>query len=246
MMDKLKQEWQKIRGMKPQERRWYIWEYYKIHLMFLAILLFFVVLIIQANVVNRQETVLSVLLADLGVEQEKAAAFESDYAEQLALEPKRQKVSASVATIEGGRVAELEKLIMGVAAGEHDALLCDEDITDYLLKAGALSDLEAVLPEELLARCEGRFLYVDADALAAWTEANRAGSAESVILLSGDPTGMSKPVAVGVDVTEGCVPVFSRPADFGTAIFSVAVTTRRQEAAAAFLTYLLEQGGLEG
>ena len=245
-MGKIKAEWNKIRGMKRRDALWYVWEYYKIHLMFLAIILFFVVLIIQANVVNRQETVLSVLLADVGVGQEEAAAFESAYAEKLALDPKRQKVSASVATIEGGRVAELEKLIMGVAAGEDDVLLCDADITDYLLKAGALSDLEAVLPEELLARCEGRLLYVDADALSAWTEANRAGNAEAVILLSADPADMARPVAVGVDVTAGCEAVFERPAAFGTAILSVAVTTRRQEAAAAFLSYLLEQGGVEG
>ena len=74
-MGKLRTEWNKIRGMKRRDALWYVWEYYKIHLMFLAIILFFVVLIIQANVINRQETVLSVLMADLGVEQEKAAAF---------------------------------------------------------------------------------------------------------------------------------------------------------------------------
>lgn len=244
-MGKIKSELNKIRGMKRKDALWYIWEYYKIHIMFLTIILFFIVLIIQANVVSRQETVLSVRLVDLGVEQENASAFVSAYAEKLALDPEKQKVNANVSTIEGGRVAELEKLIMSVAAGEDDALLCDTDITDYMLKAGALSDLEAVLPEELLARCQGRLFYVDAEALAAWTEANRAGSAEQKILLSANSSGMSRPVAVGVDVTAGCEAVFGRPAEYGPVIISVSVTTRRQEAAAAFLAYLLDRGGKE-
>ncbi len=242
-MGKIKSELNKIRGMSRKDALGYIWEYYKIHLMFLAIIVFFLVLIIQANVVSRQETVLSVRLVDLGVGQEQAEAFESAYAERLALDPKRQKVNATVATVEGGRVAELEKLIMSVAAGEDDVFLSDTEIADYLLKAGGLSDLSVVLPEELLSRCEGRLLYVDTDALAAWTEASKAGNAEEVLLLSPDASGMAHPVAVGVDVRAGCASVFDRPADFGTAVFTVSVTTRRQEAAAAFLSYLLEQGG---
>ena len=244
-MGKIKAEWNKIRGMSRSDALWYIWEYYKYYLMGLAIILFVIVLVIQANVANRIETVLSVDLVDVGVEQLAADDFADAYAEQLSLDPKQQKVSATVSTVEGGKVAELQKLIMRVAAGEDDVLLCDTDITDYLLKGGGLSDLEAVLPEALLSRCQGKLLYVDADALSAWTEANRAGNAEQVILLSSDPSGMSKPVAVGDDVTSGCVSVFDRPAEFGTAVFSVAVTTKHQEAASAFLAWLLDQGGKE-
>ena len=67
-MGKIKAELNKIRGMSRSDALWYIWEYYKYYMMGLMIILFFVVLVIQSNVANRIETVLSVDLVDVGIE----------------------------------------------------------------------------------------------------------------------------------------------------------------------------------
>lgn len=243
-MEKLKQEWRKIRAMKRRDAWWYIWEYYKIHLMFAAIIVFFLVLILQANFGHHRETVLNVTLVDTGISQEAADGFAAACAQQWQLDPAQQKlvIDASL-QVEGGTVANLQKLVMSVAASEVDLLICDTDITDYLLKGGALSDLEAVLPEEALTRLSGRLVYVDVEALSAWTEANREARAEQKILISPDRTGMAKPVPVGVDVSDLCETVFGRPAGTEPVILTIAVTTRRQEKAAAFLELLEAEGG---
>ncbi len=243
-MEKWKQEWRKIRAMNRRDAWWYIWEYYKIHMAFAAVILFFLVLILQANFGHRQETMLSVTLVDTGITRESAEELAAVYTKASGLDPATQKVSIDASLqVEGGTVANLQKLVMTVAAEEVDVLISDEDIIDYMLKGGALSDLQTVLPEDTLSRLSGRLVYVDADALKAWTEANRAGQAEEKILISAVKEGMTTPVPVGVDVTGFCGAVFDRPDEYGMLVFSVAVTTRRQEAAAAFLNYLEEQGG---
>ena len=243
-MNQWKAEWQKIRGMSRQDARWYIWEYYKIHIMFLAIGIFFLVLIIQANFGHRQETVLAVYLVDTDITQEQAETANSVYMAKLALNPQDQQVVMDAGIqVEGGTVASLQKLLVSVAAKEVDVLLSDADITDYLMKGGALSDLSVVLPDEVLAQYRERLIYVDAAELSAWTESNRAGEAEAVVLLHQNPDGMTTPVPVAVDVTEGCEAFYGRPAEYGTVLFSVAVTTQHREASAEFLTDLLEVEG---
>ena len=243
-MKKLKSEIRKMRGMKPREALDYFWTYYKIHLMFLAIIIFFAVLILQANFGKKQELVFAAMLVDTGIPQAAADSAAAGYAEWLELDGETQHVTLDASVnIEGGTVAGLQKLMVSVAAGEIDALITDLDVADYELKGGALSDLQVVLPEETLAHWHDRLLYADADALAAWVEANRAGEAEQITLLSPDPAGMARPVPVGVDITEECRRAFQRPAEYGQLIYTVAVTTRRQEESARFLTYLQTLGG---
>ena len=246
-MKKLKSEIQKMRGMTPREALDYFWTYYKIHLMFLAIIIFFAVLIVQANFGKKQELVFAALLVDTGIPQAAADNAAEGYARWLELDPETQHVTLDASVqIEGGTVAGVQKLMVSVAAGEIDALITSPEIADFELKGGALSDLTAVLPEETLARYADRLLYADAEALSAWVEANRAGEAEDVALLSTDRTGMARPVPVGIDITDVCERAFARPAAYGQLIYTVAVTTRRQEESGRFLDYLETMGGGAG
>ncbi len=243
-MEKIKAEIRKMREMKPGEALDYFWTYYKLHLLFAAILIFFLVGVLQAAFGKKQETVFAALLVDTGVSQEAADSAAADFAAFLELDPETQRVTLDTSlTLAGGNVVSIQRLMVSVAAGELDAVLSNADATDYLLKSGDLADLREILPEETLSRCAGKLFYTDPEALSAWVEANRAGEAEDAVLLSKDPSGMANPAPVGIDVTEACAAAFDRPADYGEVIFTVAVTTGRQEEAAKFLDYLERPGG---
>ncbi|MBR1658960.1 MAG: hypothetical protein IJ705_01415 [Oscillospiraceae bacterium] len=243
MWKKTKAELAKMRGMGFGEAVDYFFTYYKIHLLVFALGVFFLVLICQAFFGKRQELVFSAMLVNTGIPQETADAVGRAFFSREGLDGETQRVilDAGITGAGGtGRadVAGLQKLLVSIAAGEVDAVLTGEDVTDYLLKGGALSDLQTVLGEEALGQYQNRLIYADAAALGAWVEANRAGTADSAPLISADPAGMAEPVPVGVDVTEACETVFGRPAEGGPLILSVAVTTRRQAECGRFLDYL--------
>ena len=238
-MKKLKAEIRKMRAMRPGEALDYFWTYYKIHLMFVAIAVFFLVLILQANHGKRTELVFSALLVDTGISQTAADRAAAAFSVALGLDPETQeaRLDTSVA-VKGGTVANLETLLLQVAAGEVDVLLTDPDLADYELKGGALADLQAALDAKTLNAWADRLVYADAAALRAWNEARKTGEAEEVFLLSADPAGMETPVPVAIDVTALCAAVFGRPAELGQVLFSVAITTRQQERAGEFLAFL--------
>lgn len=237
-----------MRGMKPGEALDYFWTYYKIHLMFLAIIIFFLVLILQANFGKRTELVYAGMLVDAGVSQEAANRAAEEFTDYLGLDRETQQVTmdAGIYAAAGGTVADLQKLMVSVAASEVDGFLTTPELLNYLLKGGALSDLGTVLPEETLTALSDRLWYADAQALGAWSEANRAGNIQDVMLVALGSEGMAQPVPVGVAVADLCAAPFDRPAELGDLIFSVAVTTRRQSENDQFLAFLQQFGGEEG
>ena len=244
----LKREWaaerKKLRNMKPREAVSYLWSYYKIHLLLFALALFFLALIWQAYFGKKPEAVFSALLVDTGITQEAADAAARAYETYSGYDGENQVVALNAGiSFRGGTVAEVQKLVLSIAAGEADAVLTDAVVADYLLKSGALADLQVILPEETLARCGGRLAYADAAALRDWSEARRNGvTDDDTVLVSTESGGMAEPVPVGVDVTAACEARLGRPAGGAPVILCAAVTTRRQEKIARFLAFLDGQG----
>ena len=228
--------------MRPSAALSYIWSYYKIQLLFCAIAVFFLVLIFQAYFGKKPETVFSALLIDTGISQEAADAAAQAYAEYGSYDMEWERVVLDAGlSFRGGTVAGAQKLIVSLAAGEVDIVLTDREITDYLLKSGALSDLQTILPEEVLSGCA--LVYADAAALRSWSEARRNAGADGTsdemdeILVSSDRESMAEPVPIGVDVTRVCQTVFGRESA-ESVILCAAVTTTRREEVGRFLEFL--------
>ena len=248
MWNKARAELAKMRRMPFGEAVDYFWTYYKIHVLFLAVCVFFLVLIFQAFSGAGQETALSAMLVNTGIPQSAADEAGRAYFAYAGLDAEKQRVSLDAGVNGAGGtsredVAGLQKLLVSIAAGEVDVILSPPETADYLLKGGAISDLQAVLPEDVLALYRDQLRYADAAALSAWIEANRAGEADmEALLLSDDPAGMAQPVPVGVEVTDECRRVFGRPDAQGTLVLCVAVTTPRHDACGRFLEFLKEGG----
>ena len=216
----------------------HIWSYYRFHLLALVLCVLFAVFLLRAALGPRVETVFSAILVDTGAEDAAAERLAGDLGNALEIDPARQRVTVDAVSVLGDDpVRTLETLVLRIIAGEADVVVCHGEIANYLLKSGALSDLSEVLPPETLDRWADRALYVDAVALAEWTEASNAGDIRDVNLVFDSPEGMARPVAVALDVTEDCT-ALSLPEQGEPLCCVVAVTTTHTESVARFLDYL--------
>ena len=240
-MNKFREDLGKMKGMRAGEVVEHIWSYYRFHLLVLVISI--LIFLLHAIAGPKVETVFSAILVDTGAGEEVTERLTSDFGAVLNLDERSQRVTFDTTSVLGDNaVTALQMLVMRVIAGEADVFLCNTDIVNYLLKSGALSDLAEILPEKTLEQWNGLLIYVDADALAAWTEANNAGDFQEVDLISDSPEGMSRPVPVGMDVTEACRTALGRAEDTGKLYCVASVTTTHPESIAGFLDYLRSTG----
>ena len=231
-----------MKGMKPGQVVAHLWEYYRFHLLVLALVLFFAIGLGKAMFGKKPETVFSAVLVNVGgVEEEACQALETQLADLLELDPETQLVDLRTVTVmPDNALVSLQSLMLQVVSGETDLFLCTGDIANYLLKSGAVSDLGSVLSAETLDRYGDKLIYADAEELTAWTEASQSGSAPEVDLLHSTPEGLVQPVAVAIEMTEQWQAVLGGMRSDGPLYGAVAVTTDRQENLDRVLQWLAE------
>ena len=228
-----------MKGMTFSQKLDHLWTYYRFHILGLVIFVVIAGSILHAAFGPHRDSVFSVMLVDAGGDEAVTAETFDTFIASLNLDPKTEEATWTTASVLGDSgVQALQMLVMNVISGEVDAFFCRPDITNYLLKSGALCDLNEIMPEEVLAAWSGRLIYVDAAALAAWTEASNAGDFSDADLLLLSPEGAGQPVPVAFDVTEACVAALSRPAEEGPLYFAPSVTTVHEENLIRFLETL--------
>ena len=229
-----------MRGMKPRQALDYFFAHYSLHLIIFVMAVLFLVLLIRGSIgAERREALLRGVLIAPGFSEEGTAEGTAAFAAYLSLDEETQYVEfQAVPGLSGAPAEGMQQVLSGVVARRTDVLAGDAAQVDYLLKNGAVSDLSAVLPGELLETWAGDVYYVDTQALSAWSEARKSGNEENPVLVLPSPAGMTQAVPVALDVTKGCEAVFGRHADGGAVLLCVSVSTDRLDAAAAFLEFL--------
>ena len=228
-----------MKGMSFSQKLDHLWTYYRFHILGLVLFLVIAGAILHAAFGPHRETVFSVMLVDAGGDEAVVAETFDSFLSSLDLDEKTQAASYTTASVLGDNgVQSLQMLVMNVISGEVDAFFCRRDVANYLLKSGALCDLQEIMPQEVMAAWADRLIYVDAAALAKWTEASNEGDFTDADLLLESPEGLEQPVAVAFDVTEACVAAFGRSVDEGALYFAPSVTTVHEDVLVRFLNTL--------
>lgn len=150
-----KEERKKLKEMSFRDKIWYIWEYYKIHMLIGVIVLF---LLYAVGVIFYQKTFTTQLNAmvinDTGTvsdygELENRFKNRMGYGKKDLVEfDNSVYLSFDGETSEMG-YASLAKVTAVVASRDLDLMICDQDSIDHYASNGGYMDLEEALPEDL-------------------------------------------------------------------------------------------------
>lgn len=158
-------EKEKLRSMSGKDRAWYIWAYYKFHILAVIVAVVLVCNIGAAIYRSTFDTVLyCVYLNSRGTEGVNAAPLEQDFAAYLELDQKHSVTTESAFisfddSATDYSYASMAKITALVASQELDVLIGDQASTDHYASLNAFMDLETSLSPELLALAEDRLYY---------------------------------------------------------------------------------------
>ncbi|RJW54010.1 hypothetical protein DXC92_01745 [Clostridiales bacterium TF09-2AC] len=153
-------EKQKLRNMPPKDRAWYIWEYYKFHI--LALILAVAALWTLGGILYRQTftTRLSIAIVnDRAGNASSTANLEAGLKEALGFGKKDLIEINEGLTARFGEegmsqfeYASLAKISALVASRSLDVFIGDQEAVDHYETVNAFQDLEEYLPPELYSR----------------------------------------------------------------------------------------------
>lgn len=165
-------EIEKIKHMSWKDRLWYIWEYYKFHL--LGIALAIAAISITGNMLYRQSFTTRLTIAiinDQSGGNSSAASLESGLREALQCTNKDLieineglHVTFDEDTMSQYGYASLAKISALVASNSLDVVITDESALKHYASLSAFQNLEEFLPSEFLDSQRDRISYApDAD-----------------------------------------------------------------------------------
>ena len=156
-------ERQKLKNMSWKDRAWYVWEYYKFHL--LAVILVIGVLSTIGTMIYRQTftTRLSVaIINDRSAGASSSALLESELREYMGCGKKDLieineglMVDFNEESTSQYGYATLAKISALVASKSLDVFIGDQEAVDHYGTVNAFQDLEAYLPPEIYSLAEG-------------------------------------------------------------------------------------------
>lgn len=160
-----KEEHAKLKNMSLQDKVWYIWEYYKFHILG-ALVIFGILWIIGTSIYRSTfDNVLYCMYINNRSEQElNTDILTRDFHEYMGFTDK-QLVSAESSFISYGSdasefsYASMAKISALVASKDLDVMISDQENFDHYLSLGGFTDLEAELPPEVLSLVKDRLYY---------------------------------------------------------------------------------------
>ncbi len=162
--EKINTEREKLGSMSWKDRRWYIWEYYKFHI--LGILLAVVMLYNVGAAVYRNtfETALYCYYLNSHNPEMNLAPAEEGFAAYAGLNKKQMITSEISSASFDNSASEFDYAVMAkitalVISQDLDVIVGDTVATNHYASLNGFADLETVLPAELSAQLQDRFYY---------------------------------------------------------------------------------------
>ena len=158
-------EREKLKNMSRKDRIWYIWTYYKLHM--LAAVIVGILIYTVASSVYRSTFTTALHCICINSRSESEVDFtplEQDFAVWLGL-GKKDLISAETAFISYGdnatdySYANMAKISALAAARDLDILIADTESIDHYASFGGQFDLEEILPADLLSLVQDRLYY---------------------------------------------------------------------------------------
>ena len=161
---KIQTEWKKLCAMSWKDRRWYIWEYYKFHI--LGLILAAAVLFGAGQAFYRStfDTVLHCYYLNIQNPELDLASIEEGFTDYAGLTEKQLITSEIGSAAFDHTAAELDYAVLAkitalVMSHDLDIIVGDAASTDHYASLNGLADLEAILPPELSAQLQDQFYY---------------------------------------------------------------------------------------
>lgn len=158
----------KLKSMSWRDRLWYIWEYYKFHIIGAAVAAVLIVSLGGAFYNSTFDTVLHcIYLNSRAATEVNPAPLEQDFAEYLNL-GKKELITAEISYISFDEnatdysYAAMAKVTALVAAHDLDIIIGDQAAIDHYASLNGFINLEEGLPPDVLALVKDR-LYIAKD-----------------------------------------------------------------------------------
>ena len=160
-----KNEKEKLKSMSPRDRVWYIWAYYKFHIIGAIIAVALVCSLGSAFYRSTYDTVLyCIYMNSRGESEVNSAPLEQDFAAYLNLGKKELIASeTSFISFDGSATefgyASMAKITALVASRDLDIIIGDQAGIDHYASLNGFLNLEASLSPEILELAAGRLYY---------------------------------------------------------------------------------------
>lgn len=169
LKEQLKQEVQaerqKMKDMSFQDKLWYIWEYYKFHIIgvFIGMMLLYVV---GTSIYNStiHPGLYCMIINNYSSQDLDTSVLEVDFHDYMGFGKKEPVYVESMFLTYGDSATEytyasMAKISALVASRDLDVMIADKENIDHYASMDGLSDLKQVLPADVLAAVEDRLVY---------------------------------------------------------------------------------------
>lgn len=164
-----KSEKEKLRSMSGRDRVWYIWAYYKFHILAVVVAVGLICSVGSAFYNSSFKTVLyCIYVNSRGTEAVNAAPLEEGFAGHLGL-GKKELITTEVAFISFDdsatdySYASMAKITALVASQELDILIGDEESIRHYASVNGFTDLAAELSPDVLDLAADRLFYAEGE-----------------------------------------------------------------------------------
>lgn len=162
-----KSEKEKLKSMSVRDRAWYVWAYYKFHILAAVVAVVLLFNIGSAMYRSSFDTVLyCIYLNSRGETEVDPAPLEQDFAKRLEM-GKKDLIATEISYISFGdnatdySYASMAKISALGASRELDIIIGDEESTIHYASLNALLDLEATLPPDILSLVKEHLYYAE-------------------------------------------------------------------------------------
>lgn len=213
MIDEIKEQTRKMKEMTPKQKWEYFWGYYKFHVLFIAVILFFLVTLTR-DILKSKETVFYTAMINANtdsVTEEVLAEWNGELEEIFGVNTKKEEVCFDTGyNMSNDRSSQfdyttMQKLMVMAGSQSLDAMIANTGVFEFYAQASFFTPLEQLLTPEQYERLEPYFYYTDYatmsddDANLEMEEQEALEAAKKAAVIDHhDPSTMEKPVAVGL------------------------------------------------
>jgi len=227
--EKIRLEFVKLREMNFKEKREYIWEYYKFHIVCFFVLIFILISVLNIYVFNpRPDTVLFISWNAGFATDEQIDALIDALEERLVDKDANEEVAISQVFFSSGDaeadMANVQRTVAMIAAGMIDVFIADLNLLRDYANVGYLQPLDSVLAE-IRAKNPEVYRRIEENIISAPTETNQEEKEERM---------------VGISI--GSSPLFTRLGIFRQELYiGVAISSTKLDNVAEAIIMLFEE-----
>lgn len=165
LREEVRTERKKLSEMSLSDKIWYIWEYYKFHIIgiFLVILVISVVITSVRNA-SIDPGIYCVIINNRSSQELDTSVLEQDFCEHMGFGEKQPVYAESMFISYGDEATEysyasMAKLSALIASKDLDVIISDRENIDHYTSMDGFVDLEQFLPQDVLLAAKDRLIY---------------------------------------------------------------------------------------